>query len=114
MFDALDDEPYRSEPQREPQSGPEVPLRRSRQIRLSELLPKARFVACDDIAATGCHDDPRACGPGDVFVARLTSHGDGHELVAKAIARGVAGIVAERIIPTFGTPLCIVPDTGWA
>lgn len=83
-------------------------------VSLSEILPKTRFVACDDIVARGCHDTPEACRPGDVFVARLEAGGDGHELAARAIARGVAGIVAERIIPTFGTPLCIVPDSAWA
>jgi UDP-N-acetylmuramyl tripeptide synthase len=83
-------------------------------VRLSEILPGARFVACDDIVARGCHDTPEACRPGDLFVARLEAGGDGHELAAKAIARGVAGIVAERIIPTFGTPLCIVPESAWA
>jgi len=83
-------------------------------VRLAALFPAARFVACDDIVARGCHDDPEACRPGDVFVARLDDDSDGHEMAARAIARGVAGIIAERIIPTFGTPLCIVPDSAWA
>ena len=83
-------------------------------VRLSEIFPRARFVACDDIVARGCHDTPEACRPGDLFIARLEDGGDGHEQAAKAIARGVAGIVAERISPTFGTPLCLVPDTAWA
>ena len=83
-------------------------------VQLSHLFPQARFIACDDIAASGCHDDPGQCGPGDVFIARLTAAGDGHELVSQAIARGVAGIVAERIVPTSGTPLCLVPDSAWA
>ena len=39
-------------------------------VQLSHLFPQARFIACDDIAASGCHDDPRQCGPGDVFIAR--------------------------------------------
>ena len=83
-------------------------------IRLSRFLPTAEFFAADDIVASGCSDDPDGCGPGDVFVARLTAAGDGHDEVARALARGVVGVVAERMIPTFGTPLCIVPDTGWA
>ena len=81
---------------------------------LSQILPDSRFIACDDIIAMGCHDDPARCGPGDVFVARLTAHGDGHEEVARAIARGVSGIVAERMVPTFGTPLCLIADSGSA
>ena len=79
-------------------------------VRLSAVLPGCRFIACDDIVATGCCDHPDRCGPGDVFVARLTAHGDGHDHVARAVARGVAGVVAERMLPTFGRPLCIVPE----
>ena len=89
-------------------------VRRGAGVRLSTLLPRARFVACDDIVARGCHDDPRACREGDVFVARLDAAADGHDLAAQAIARGVSGIVAERMIPTFGVPLCLVPDSSWA
>ena len=88
--------------------------RRGAGVRLSTLLPRARFVACDDIVARGCHDDPRACREGDVFVARLDAAADGHDLAAQAIARGVSGIVAERMIPTFGVPLCLVADSNWA
>lgn len=83
-------------------------------ITLSQVLPDATFFACDDIVATGCSDDPDRCGPGDVFVARLTAEGDGHEAVERALERGVAGVVAERIIPTFGTPLCLVEESSWA
>jgi UDP-N-acetylmuramoyl-L-alanyl-D-glutamate--2,6-diaminopimelate ligase len=85
-----------------------------RGITLSQVLADATFFACDDIVATGCSDDPDTCRPGDVFVARLTAEGDGHDDVERALDRGVAGVVAERIIPTFGTPLCIVPESGWA
>lgn len=83
-------------------------------IAVSQFLPGATFYAADDIVASRCSDDPDACGPGDVFVARVTAEGDGHDRVSRALARGVAGVVAERMIPTFGTPLCIVPDSGWA
>jgi len=83
-------------------------------IRISEVLPDVTFFACDDIIATGCTDDPDQCRPGDVFVARLTADGDGHDDVDRALARGVAGVVAERMIPTFGTPLCIVPESSGA
>ena len=85
-----------------------------RGIRLSEVLPEATFFACDDIVATGCSDATDRCRPGDVFVARLTAEGDGHDDVERALARGVAGVVAERMIPTFGTPLCIVSESSGA
>lgn len=83
-------------------------------VALSHILPRATFYAADDIVAEGCCDDAAACRPGDVFVARLTATGDGHDEVSQALARGVVGVVAERMVPTFGTPLCVVPDSGWA
>jgi len=92
----------------------QVKSRHAAGIFLSRILPSTRFIACEDILAKGCHDDPSRCGPGDVFVARLTAEGDGHEDVSSAIARGVAGVIAERMIPTFGIPLCLVPDSDWA
>jgi len=83
-------------------------------VSLAAVLPGVRFVGCDDIVATRCTSDARRCRRGDVFVARLTEAGDGHEQVARAIARGAAGIVAERMVPAHGVPLAIVPDTAWA
>lgn len=83
-------------------------------VSLAEVLPEVRFVGCDDIVATRLTADVRSLEPGDVFIARLTGRGDGHEQVARAIRRGAAAIVAERIVPTGGVPLAIVPDSAWA
>lgn len=83
-------------------------------VRVSALLPRARFVGCDDIVVRGLCDDAEACRPGDVFVARGVGDADGHDLVGRAILRGAAAIVADRMVPTFGTPLCLVADTCWA
>ncbi|NQW46720.1 MAG: hypothetical protein HQ464_03010 [Planctomycetes bacterium] len=85
-----------------------------RTITVSQILPGATFFACDDIVANGCCDDADRCQSGDIFVARLTAAGDGHDDIHRALARGVAGVVAERMIPTFGTPLCLVPESNWA
>ena len=81
---------------------------RRRAVRLSEILPDARFIGCRDLLGRGVSDDAERCHPGEIFVARLTAGGDGHDQVAEAIARGASGVVAERIVPTFGTPLCLV------
>lgn len=83
-------------------------------VSLAVVLPEARFVGCDDVVAVTCTADAEACRPGDVFVARSTGGGDGHEDVARAIACGAAAIVAERMVPTQGLPLCLVPDSVWA
>ncbi|MEI6240400.1 MAG: Mur ligase family protein [Planctomycetia bacterium] len=83
-------------------------------VSLAAVLPGARFVGCDDIVAFRCSGTADQCRPGDVFVARLTGDGDGHEAIDRAVARGAVAVVAERIVPTHGVPLCIVPDTAWA
>jgi UDP-N-acetylmuramoyl-L-alanyl-D-glutamate--2,6-diaminopimelate ligase len=83
-------------------------------VRLSAVLPEGRFIAGDDVVVRRCTDDPARCRPGDLFVARLTRRGDGHEQVPAAIARGAAAVVAERMVATDGLPLCIVPDSGRA
>lgn len=79
-------------------------------VSLAEVLPQVRFIACDDMLATVVQDNADHCQPGDLFVARSTAAVDGHEQVSRAIARGVAGVVAERIVPTDGVPLAVVPD----
>lgn len=84
------------------------------EVSLAAVLPEARFVGCDDIVAVRCTGDAERCRPGDVFVARLTSDGDGHEAIDEATLRGAVAVVAERMVPTQGVPLCVVPDTAWA
>ena len=83
-------------------------------VTLSHVLPAARFFACDEITASRLRDDADSCEPGDLFVARATPSGDGHEHVNRAIANGATGIVAERIVPTGGVPLAIVSDSNRA
>ena len=84
-----------------------------RTVSVAAIVPRARFIGCDDIATTGITDVASRCGPGDVFVARLTERGDGHDAVARAVSRGVSGVIAERVVPTSGVPLCVVPDSTW-
>lgn len=83
-------------------------------LALSQVLAEVRFVACDDILAATIQDDADRCRPGDLFVARLTPSGDGHDDVDRAIARGAVGIVADRMLPTAGVPLAVVSDTNEA
>lgn len=81
-----------------------------RSVGLAALLPATRFVGCDDLVVRRISTDPDTCRRGDVFVAVADDDGDGHDRAARAVRRGAAGVVAERIIPTFGVPLCLVPD----
>ena len=88
-------------------------------IALSHLLPApllagARFIGADDIAVSRVSDDADECRRGDVFCARITARGDGHDDVRRALARGAVGVIAERMVPTAGTPLCLVRSTDRA
>lgn len=88
--------------------------RPQRLVRLGDVLPRCRFIGAGDIPARGCHDDAWQCGPGDVYVMRTTALGDGDEGLREAVARGAVGVVAERMVPAYGLPVCIVPDADWA
>ncbi len=62
--------------------------------------------------ASGVSIDSRTLQPGDLFVALQTEHGDGHDHVAAALARGAAGALVHR---QHGLPedaaLVVVGDT---
>lgn len=83
-------------------------------VRMSDIVPAARFIACDEIVVARCCDDAHLCEPGDVFFARIDGVGDCDEAVAIALARGAGAVVAETVVPTGGMPLAIVPDAAWA
>lgn len=87
-----------------------------RVVRLAAILPGAKFLSCDDVPVRRCVDDAAAVRPGDVYVARMMPTGDGHDRVSDALARGAVAVVAERLIPTDGRPLCLVrhADEAWA
>jgi UDP-N-acetylmuramoyl-tripeptide--D-alanyl-D-alanine ligase len=57
--------------------------------------------------------DSRIAGPGDLFVALVGDHADGHDFVPAALAGGAAAAVVSDSSrwPTPGVPLLVVPDT---
>ena len=59
---------------------------------------------------TGFTSDAAACEPGNLYFAIDLDNGDGHDDIARVVANGATGIVAERILPTT-IPTYIVPDT---
>lgn len=88
---------------RSPQQGiPSVSLRR--------LLPDAHFLGCHDLVVSGCSADSRRIDPGQVFVAVRGARHDGHAFVSRALERGAAGVVAERVCPEAGRLQVIVPN----
>ena len=85
-------------------------IRRACGISLRQTLPKSRIFGADDIHATSCCSDSRACRPGDLFVAVVGVERDGHDYVQEALANGAVAVLAERPLPV-GVPTCVVSDT---
>ena len=83
---------------------------RPRGVSLRRALPSGRLVGADDVAfRTICHDW-RACRPGDLFVALFDGHRDTHHDAARAVARGAAAVLVERLLP-LSVPQLMVRDT---
>jgi UDP-N-acetylmuramoyl-L-alanyl-D-glutamate--2,6-diaminopimelate ligase len=64
-----------------------------------------------DREITGCASDSRQVEPGDLFLCFVGDRSDGHAFVAEALARGAAGIVAQREIELpAGVPFYLHPE----
>ncbi|MCC7085546.1 MAG: UDP-N-acetylmuramoyl-L-alanyl-D-glutamate--2,6-diaminopimelate ligase [Pirellulales bacterium] len=83
----------------------------NRGLNLRQLLPEASIFGADEIYVESCSADSRHCRAGDLFVAQIGSHVDGHDYVGEAIDRGATAILAERYVPTKGVLICTVSDT---
>jgi UDP-N-acetylmuramoyl-tripeptide--D-alanyl-D-alanine ligase len=65
---------------------------------------------CDSpFEASGVSIDTRTLRPGELFVALVGEHGDGHDHVAAALTAGAAGVLAHR--PTSAPRTILVEDT---
>jgi UDP-N-acetylmuramoyl-L-alanyl-D-glutamate--2,6-diaminopimelate ligase len=80
-------------------------------VSLCELLDDAQFMGGQFAPVTSCTSDYRQVLPGDIYVALVTADGDGHDLASEAIERGASAVVAERPLPLFGVPQCIVENS---
>ncbi len=79
---------------------------------LSEIVPHGRMHGTtEEVWFSSCTSDSRACRSGDVFVAVVGDGRDGHDFIDEAIGQGAVAIIAERLIPSLGVPLYIVPDS---
>ncbi len=79
---------------------------------LRSHLPKAKYVACDDIVFTALVEEIETAGAGDLVIYRIGEQCPSR-FSADALALGVAGIVTEQILPT-PLPQCIVGDVDLA
>lgn len=79
-------------------------------VSLRSVLPEAQFPSRHDVFVRSCSSDPDRCRPGDVFIAQTTANADGHEWADIAVSRGVAAIVAERLVSA-SVPVVQVEDS---
>jgi UDP-N-acetylmuramoyl-L-alanyl-D-glutamate--2,6-diaminopimelate ligase len=69
-------------------------------MRLSDILEGMETVAVDgstDTVIAGVSYDSRKAEAGHLFVAVRGEHADGHDFIGRAIARGAAAVVCERV-----------------
>ncbi len=59
-------------------------------------IPGARCIGSGATAITRVHTDTRTLQPGDLFVALRGERFDGNDLIADALARGAAAVLAHR------------------
>jgi UDP-N-acetylmuramoyl-L-alanyl-D-glutamate--2,6-diaminopimelate ligase len=64
-----------------------------------------------DLRATSCTSDCHQVQKGDVFVALVEAHRDGHEDAIEAAQRGASAILCERPVAVFNVPQCVVADS---
>ena len=79
----------------------------------SDDIARATGGTCSvPFAGTGVSIDTRTLQPGDLFVALVGEHGDGHAFVADALGRGAAGALVHQAPPgAADTPLVVVGNT---
>lgn len=87
-------------------------------IREIEEAIKGKLLCGDDrCVAIGVSTDTRTMKPGDLFIALIGEHTDGHQFIPMAIEAGASGVVASNpsLIPV-GTdvPIVMVRDTTLA
>lgn len=80
---------------------------------LRELVPQCQVFGDHEVRITSCCSDSRQVKEGDLFVALVGPHCDGHDYVAEAVARGASAVLAERLVPS-STPVAVVSDTRQA
>lgn len=78
---------------------------------LAQQFPWSTVRGNLDREISGCASDSRQVDPGDLFLCFVGERSDGHTFVAEALARGAAGIVAQREIELpEGVPFYLYPD----
>ena len=85
-------------------------LTHSAGVSLRQLLPQGQYFGSGEIRFRSCCGDSRLCQQGDLFVALVGRHHDGHDFADEAVSRGAVGVLCERPLPV-GVPSYIVDDS---
>ena len=72
-----------------------------------------KFVRSSDFAGKVCADS-RKVAPGDIFVAVVGTHVDGHAYIPQVIEKGAGWVVSQRNFDEHSDKLIIVDDTSLA
>ncbi|HEX4412978.1 MAG TPA: UDP-N-acetylmuramyl-tripeptide synthetase [Lacipirellulaceae bacterium] len=84
-------------------------------IPLRQLLAAELRGDCpSDLRVTSCTCEWQQVRPGDVYIAITGDEDDGHDFATEAVNRGAVAVIAERILPIFNVPVCIVDDSRTA
>ena len=79
-------------------------------IRLSQILPQAKFLGADEVLVQSCCGDWNDVEANDLYVAIVGADHDGHDFVHDALARGANAVVTERLL-MIDRPQIVVPDS---
>ncbi|MFV2065250.1 MAG: molybdopterin-dependent oxidoreductase, partial [Chloroflexota bacterium] len=71
----------------------------------------AGAMATTDPVVQAVRYDSRLVCPGDLFVARVGQHSDGHDHAAAAVSAGASAVVAEHSLAGIRAPLLMVRDS---
>ncbi|GIP36387.1 UDP-N-acetylmuramoyl-L-alanyl-D-glutamate--2,6-diaminopimelate ligase [Paenibacillus sp. J2TS4] len=77
---------------------------------LASLIVTSRLSGDGEVTVTGIQTDSRKVQPGDLFICLPGTIQDGHQYAAEALAKGAAGLVAERALDV-EAPVLTVNDS---
>jgi UDP-N-acetylmuramoyl-L-alanyl-D-glutamate--2,6-diaminopimelate ligase len=86
---------------------------------LGRLLDRRGLLASDPLPAHGAEMNPvigairydsREVAPGDLFVARIGQHADGHDHLPSAVLAGAVAVIVERPASNLAVPQLVVRD----
>ncbi len=79
-------------------------------IRLTQILPQAKFLGADEVLVQSCCGNWNEVEVNDLYVAIVGADDDGHDFVHDALAKGANAVVTERLL-MIDRPQIVVSDS---